>query len=180
MPATIKIGNSVDYAPSFLANDAVEGLRHFARGVIEAGHAAAALIADVAGEAAGAILDAGRGALGAGAIPGELLVESIRHPEQVLDNVLRAAEELGRTMRGVFANLIDRDEAVALAGLYLSRAVRLILEGAWEVTGGLLGLTTGILVNTVGTFRPLATSVRGDLLPVFGGSLDPDRVFIST
>ena len=107
-------------------------------------------------------------------------MEAIRHPGRVIDNVLRAAEELGRTMYDAFAGHVERGEAVALAGLRLGRAMRSILEGAWEVGGGLLGLVVGVLVNALGTFRPLAASERGELQLVFGGSRDPDRVFVST
>ena len=111
-------------------------------------------------------------------------MEAIRHPGRVIDNVLRAAEELGRTMYDAFAGLAQRGEAVAaavaLAGPRVGRAMRSILEGAWEVGGGLLGLVVGVLVNALGTFRPLAASERGELQLVFGGSRDPDRVFVST
>jgi phage-related protein len=181
--ATFVLENSVDYLLNFLENDFIEGIAKVAEGLLRAGHALADLMVSIADESAQLVLEVVRGALRAGAVIGDLLIETLRQPDAFLDHVAAAIEALGNTIGDMFRAVQARGaamiDALTLSLRRLGRSAQLILQGAAEIGGGLLGAVIAVLLSTLPSFRPLVAVERADAALVFGDTIDLDRVFIS-
>lgn len=181
--ATFVLENSVDYLLGFLETDFLDGVSLVVEAMLRAGHAVASLMVSIADESAQLVLEVVRGLLRAGAILGDLLVETLRHPDQFLDNVTAAVLALGNTVGDTFRAIEARGEAMiaalTLALQRLGQSAELILRGAGEIAGGLLGTVVATLLTTLPSFRPLLPVERADAELVFGSTIDLDRVFIS-
>jgi hypothetical protein len=119
-----------------------------------------------------------------GATLGQLVADSIRHPDQFLRNMLTAFEELGHTLDDIVASVAETGEElignIVTAFADLGRAVRDILGAVLRVAAAALTVAVVALLQTLISFRPLAAEERADARTVFGDSVDLDRVFITT
>src|SRR5690606_39263757 len=84
-----RIGNSIDYALNYLATDFIPGIAKFITGALRAGFELARLVVWTAGKAFEVTLEVVRGALEAGATLVELVVETVKHPDQAMENLMR-------------------------------------------------------------------------------------------
>lgn len=182
--ATQRLGNSISYVLNFLKEDLIPGIFNFVRGVVRAGFAVASLIAWMVEESLEVITEVVRGLIDIGTTIGTLIIETLQNPGDALDNLLRALRDIGQTLEDVYQAAIvetaeDFLEEVTLTLLEIGEAVFDMLNAVAEVALGAIGAVIGILLNTLGTYRPLTQNEIDDARTVFGDSLDYNSIFIS-
>ena len=114
----------------------------------------------------------------------ELVVETVKHPDQAMQNLVRAARELGKTLNDVvdaFKQAGDEfvDEVVRTL-VAIGENVKDMLLAVLEVAVGLLDTAIFVLMNLLNGFRHLSAAELADVEPVFGDSIDFDHVYIAT
>jgi hypothetical protein len=180
-----RIGNSIVYALNFLEKDFVPGIARFIKGAIDAGFEIGKLVAWMAGKALAITVEALIGALSAGLIMADLIVETIKHPDQAMNNLMAAARQLGQTMNQLVDSLVQageefKDEFVN-AMVAIGEDLVEMLEGFLEVAGGLLDSVVLILMEMLNSFRHLTVAERADAELVFGTtSIDLDHTYVAT
>jgi len=125
-----------------------------------------------------------RGMLEAGVTLAELVIETVKHPDQAMQNLLRAARQLGQTLNQVVdafqqAGAEFADEFVRTM-VAIGENIKDMLVAVLEVAVGLLGTVVILLMNLLNGFRHLTAAERADALLVFGTSVDLDNAFIAT
>jgi len=129
-------------------------------------------------------LEVVRGALQAGVTLATLVIDTVRRPDQALDNLVRAARELGRTLNEVVdafqqagEEFVDEFVRTMLA---IGENVKSMLVAVLEVAVGLLDSVIFYLMNWLNGFRRLSAAERADIELVFADTIDYDNIFIAT
>ncbi len=180
---TVKIENSVSYVLGYLENDFIPGVRDFVTGLLEAGYAVADLVIRVVDRSVDFIAATFDAALDTGVALVELLVETVKNPEDIVQNVMTAVQQIGQSLVDIYTAVEQAVEGliedITLALHAIGTAVVDMLEAVLEVAGGLLGTVIAILLNLLGTFRPLTEDEKADARTVFEDALDLDDIYVS-
>ncbi|MCU7830808.1 MAG: hypothetical protein KZQ85_17250 [Candidatus Thiodiazotropha sp. (ex Myrtea sp. 'scaly one' KF741663)] len=182
--ATVKLGNSVSYVLNYLQKDFLPGLAKFVKGVLDVGYEIAKLAAWMATRSVEIVAEITKGALDAGVTLATLITETIKHPNQALENFLQAIDSLGQTLNDLYqAVIVDTGEQfieeVTLTLRNIGRAVIDILNAVVEVAAGALGTVIGILMATLSSYRPLSDNEKADAREVYDDAIDLDDTYIA-
>ena len=122
--------------------------------------------------------------LEAGVTIGQLLVDTMLHPDRAYQNLLRAFDELGRAFSEVLdaakdlaADVLER---VVVMAREIGRAIVDILEAALEVIGGLVGTVVAILLRLLASYRKMTPNEIADAKIVFADTLDYDNIYFAS
>jgi hypothetical protein len=181
---TTTLKNSVSFVLLYLEKDFIPGIAKFVKGALAAGAVLADFMVTLAKRPFAIALEVTKSLLAAGVTLGALLVETIQHPGQGLENLLRAVKTLGQTTKDIFkAMTVDAAKAliedVTLTLHDLKEPVVDMLEAAAEVGAGLVGTVVSVLLNTLASYRPLTALEKADGKRIFGNSLDLDKIYVS-
>jgi len=181
--ATMRLRNSVSYVLNYLENDFLPGARRFVRGLMAAGYVLADLMARVLSRAVEFVAEVVRELLDLGGTLVDLLADVVTDPDAAIDRLLEALVEAGQTWDAIMAAAAaagdDIAGEVAESAARLEGPLREMLDGAWEIGGGLLGLVIARLFNSLGTYRLLTDAEKTEARRVFADSIDLDLVSIS-
>jgi hypothetical protein len=113
-----------------------------------------------------------------------LLVETVKHPDQALQNFLKAVEAAGKTMEDIFkAVIIDTGEQflkrVTLTLKNLGKPIKEMLAAVAEVSFGAVDTVISILLNTLGSYRPLSAQEKAEARQIYANSIDLDKIYVS-
>lgn len=181
---TMRIGNSVHYVLEFLKEDLIPGIFKFVKGVLRIGFAVASLIAWAIEQSVEIIGEVLKAALEIGATLGTLIAETIAHPHEALQNFLKAADSIGKTLKDVYRAVIVETaeeflEEVTLALKEIGNSIVDMLEAVYEIAGGALGTVISVLLNTLGTYRPMTANEKSDARKVFKDKLDYSTIYLA-
>jgi len=181
---TVKLENSIRYVLNFLEHDFIPGMKMFIKGVLDAGAEIADLIVWMASRTFTTVAAVVNALLSYGATVAELLVESIKHPDQAFRNFLQALQEGGRTLKDIFqAAIIDTSEQfldrVALTLKNLGNSIKEMLHAVAEISFGAVATVIAILLNTLASYRPLSAQEKAEARLVFANSVDLDKIYVS-
>jgi len=181
--ATMRLHNSVSYVLNYLENDFLPGVRRFVRGLMAAGYVLGDLMARVLSRAVEFVAEVVRELLDLGVTIVDLLVDVATDPDAAMDCLLEGLVAAGQTWTAIMtaAEAAGDDIAAEVADSVarLEGPLREMLDGAWEVGGGLFGLVVAQLLNSLGTYRPLTEAEKTEARRVFADSIDLDLVSIS-
>jgi hypothetical protein len=181
--AWTKLVNSYGYALTFLEKDFLPGVRKFVEGMVKAGATLATFAAEFAGHSLTLLTRVVETLLDLGFTLGELLVETVQHPEDALQNFLLAAKAAGRSTQELVAASVEAGDAVVRDTVAAWRELKVdaveILIAALEVGLGAVGAYFSYLLTWWGVHRPLNAGERASAEIIFGKSIDLDRVLVS-
>jgi hypothetical protein len=181
--ATLRLHNSVSYVLNYLENDFLPGARRFVRGLMAAGYVLADLMARVLSRSVEFVADVVLELLDLGVTLVDLLVDVATDPGSAMDRLLEGLIEAGQTWEAIMtaAEAAGDDIAAEVAASVgrLEGPLREMLDAAWEIGGGLLGLVIAQLLNSLATYRLLTDTEKTEATRVFGSSIDLDLVSIS-
>ena len=181
--ATMRLHNSVSYILNYLENDFLLGARRFVRGLMAAGYVLADLMARVLSRSVEFVADVVNELLELGVTVADLLVDVATDPGSAMDRLLEGLIAAGQTWTAIMtaAEAAGEDIAaeVVLSAGRLEGPLREMLDAAWEISGGLLGLVIAQLLNSLATYRPLTAAEKTEATRVFADSIDLDLVSIS-
>jgi hypothetical protein len=180
----VKVKISISYALLYLERDYLPGIKRFVKGALAAGLAVAEFTGFLVTCSFNVAIEIVIGLLDFGATLGALLIETARHPENALENLLRAAEVAGKRLQDIYhAAIVETGEqvlgAVTRTLVRLGKSVKELLDAALEVYGGAVGTVISILLGTLGSYRPLTQQEKDEARLIFGTSIDLDRVYVS-
>jgi phage-related protein len=182
--ATVKLENSVDYVLTYLEKDYIIGIRDFIEGVLNAGYALSELFIHIAGMTLEAFTEVIKSTLEYGVTLSELIIETIKNPEDILDNFMKAVEEAGKSLQDIYqAVIIDLSEEfieeVTLAFYKMKKAVIDILHAVAEIYMGAIGTVISILLNTLGSYRPMRADEVVQARLIYGDTFDYSTIYFS-
>ncbi|HTD89750.1 MAG TPA: hypothetical protein VK663_03745, partial [Burkholderiales bacterium] len=144
----------------------------------------AKLVVWTVGKAFEVALEVVRGALEAGVTLAELVIDTLQHPDQALQNILRAARQLGRTMNEVVDAFkqagTDFAERFVRTMVAIGEHAHDMLLAVLEVAVGALDSVVIELMNLLNGFRHLTAAERADAQLVFADTVDLDNAYIAT
>lgn len=181
--AWAKLANSCSYALTYLEKDLLPGVRQFVEGMVQSGVTLATFAAEFAGRSLVLVQELVTTLLDLGFTLEDLLIETVRHPEDALKNFLAAAKAAGRSTQELVAASVESGEGVvrdtAAAWKELEADAVEILEAALEISLGAVGAYLSFLLTWWGVHRPLNAEERASAEIIFGESIDLDRVLVS-
>jgi hypothetical protein len=114
----------------------------------------------------------------------QLVIETVQHPDQALQNLIRAARQLSQTLRDVVGAFQAAGDEFADEFVRTVRAigenVRDMLVAVLEVAVGWLDTVVFQLMNLLNGFRSLTARELADAQLVFANTIDWDHVWIAT
>lgn len=182
---TVKLENSISYVLLYLQKDFVPGIRRFVKGALDAGLAIGEFVAFLAERPLKVCVEIVGALLESGVTLGQLLIETVQHPDQALANLLRAAQAVGKTLKDIYhAAIVESGEQflkeVTLTLRKLERPVVDMLEAVAEVAAGAVATVITILLGTLASYRPLTAQEKAEAKPIFGDSIDLDKISVSS
>ncbi|MBK9369678.1 MAG: hypothetical protein IPN01_25835 [Deltaproteobacteria bacterium] len=183
--ATVRLGNSIGYALDWLSQDAIPAIGKFVKGALDAGGALTEFVAWAAKRTVTIVTEVVLGALEAGYTLGVLISETMKHPDQALENLLRAFDALGKTLEDLFqAAIVETGEQflqeVVKTAKAIGHAVKDMLMAVLEVALGAIGTVVMILTRMLSSARQLTPEERDDVAFVYGDSLNLDEIWLAT
>ena len=122
--------------------------------------------------------------LEAGATIASLIVATMLQPGDAWQNLLKALDTIGRTLAEIgdaaWGLGEDAFTAFVLSAKAVGRSVVETLEAALDVVGAAVAAAISILLNTLGTYRPMTQQEIDDARQVFEDSLDYDHIWFAT
>jgi hypothetical protein len=114
----------------------------------------------------------------------ELIIETMKNPEDILENFMKAVEEAGKSLKDVYqAVIIDLSEEfieeVTLTFYKMKKAVTDILHAVAEIYMGAIGTVISILLNTLGSYRPMRADEIVQARLVYGDTFDYSTIYFS-
>jgi hypothetical protein len=129
-------------------------------------------------------LEVVRGMLEAGVTLTELFVETLKHPDQVLQNMARAARQLGNTMKEIGQAFRDAGEEFAdefaRTMVAIGENAKDMLLAVLEIEVGWLDTVLFVLMTFLNGFRSLTDEEKADAELMFADTVDLDKVHIAT
>jgi hypothetical protein len=152
---------------NYMEKDFLPGLSSVIKGFLKAGESIVKILAWAANRSVEVMKEIINGAFEMGVTLATLITETIAHPDQALNNLIKAAREIGQTTADVFrAVIVDTANQfiseVTIALVSIGEAAVEILKGVLEVSGGAIGTVIAILFETLGSYRPLNQNERDD------------------
>jgi hypothetical protein len=181
--ALYKAHFTVDAILIWADKDALEGLRHIVHGMLDAGAASA----DIVGALAHLTIDAAvvvvKEALTSGETIASLILASLLHPTDTLDNLVTALELAGHSITNIAKQCGELSEVqvdALLASLErLGKSAVDILAGFAEVSLGALTTAFAVILNWYGSYRELTDAERFEAERVYGSSMQLDKVRVA-
>jgi hypothetical protein len=122
--------------------------------------------------------------LEAGVTIGQLLIDTMQHPDQAFQNLLTAMDTLGEAMTDIIDAAADLGEDVLERTVQMWKeigaGIAQILEAALEVLGGAFGTVVSILFRLLASYRPMTSQEIADARTVFGDKLDYSKIFFAS
>ena len=155
------------------------------QGALRAGAAVADFITWAAGRALETMTEVVKTLLEAGVTIGELLIDTMQHPDHAFENLLKAMDDArrgddrhrrgGRRRRRGCPRAHGPDAARRSAA-----RIAEILEAALEVLGGAFGTVVSILFRLLASYRPMTAQEIADARTVFADKLDYSKIFFAS
>ena len=113
-----------------------------------------------------------------------LVADMVRRPDQALNNLIKAARQLGQTLNDVVdafkkAGKEFADEFVRTM-VAIGENIKDMILAVLEVAVGMLDTVIFELMNLLNGFRSLTAEELADVQPVFQDTIDFDQVHIAT
>ena len=182
--ATVRLENSVLYALKYLEKDFLPGMADFVKGALAAGYELAELVIDLASLTAQGAIRGFRALLDLGQSLGDLLVATMRNPEDLLANLLAALDEADRTLEELYRVVIHEtggqyEQAVTQTLRDLERPIGEMLDAALEVGFGAVDTVLATLLSNLASYRPMTAAEIATARLVYGDTFDYDRIYFS-
>jgi hypothetical protein len=119
--------------------------------------------------------------LAAGRTIAQLVTDTIRHPQNALDNLVRALRELGKTVGDIVESAFlqpakDAQKRVLKALKDAGAGLLEVLEGVVEAGVGALDAAIAVILEVFGVFRKLRAEEKADARIVYKTSVPLDDV----
>ena len=182
--ATVKLENSIGYVLTYLEKDYIVGIRDFIKGVLDAGYALSELFVNVVSMTLEAFTEVIKTTLDYGVTLGALIVETMKNPQNIVENFMKAVEEAGKSIQDVYqAVIVDLSEEfieeVTNTYYKMKKAVKDILHAVAEIYLGALATVISILLNTLGSYRPMRADEIVEAKKIYGNTLDYSSIYFS-
>ena len=181
---TQRLKNSISYVLTWVATDAIDGLRAVVKGLLKAGAAVVELIGWAVARSVQAVKEVAAELLAAGATIAELVVDTIKHPQNALDNLVRGLRELGKTVGEIVNSAFlqparDAKKRVIQALKDAGEGLLEVLDGLIEAGVGALDAAIAIVLEVFGVFRKLRADEKTEAKLVYKKSppLDDVQIF---
>jgi hypothetical protein len=167
----------------FIEKDALPGMKKFVKGVMDMGYELADMVVWMAGATAAGAIAIAKSLLDYGITLTDLLAETLKHPEDALENLLKAVEEAGYTILEVFqaVDYTVQSYIDALVTTYydMEKPVKEIVEAVIEVSFGALDTVVALLLNNLASYRPMTQQEIQTAQLVYQDALDYDRIYFA-
>jgi hypothetical protein len=154
------------------------------KGALRAGQAVADFLTWAAGRALETVVEVTKTLLEAGVTIGELLLDTMAHPDHAFQNLLRAFDELGQAFSEILDEAVQLGEDVLVRAVEtareIGRAIGDILGAALEIAGGLFGTVVSILFRLLASYRKMTAAEIADARTVFGDKLDYSKIYFAS
>ncbi|MGB3800127.1 MAG: hypothetical protein WA952_09960 [Lewinella sp.] len=182
--ATIHLENSVVYVLKYLEKDFLPGMADFIKGALDAGYEVAELVVDFATLTAEAAIRGFRVLLDLGHTLTDLLIAGMQNPDELLANLLTAAEEAGNSLRDIYQVVIvdtagEYEAAVTQTLRDLEKPVRDMLNAALEVGFGAVDTVLATLLSGLASYRKMRPQEIATARLVYGDTFDYSRIRFS-
>ncbi|NUN04029.1 MAG: hypothetical protein HUU41_23225, partial [Bryobacteraceae bacterium] len=142
------------------------------------------LVSYMAGKTAIVVAEVVAAVFQGGVVFGEFIAATIDHPDDVLENLLRAAKEFGKTVKEMVSAAVEQAiEDMKKRTIDNLRDIGYsaleVVKAAAEIGGGAVATVVTIVLQWFGDYRPLTAEEMTDATSVYGKSLDLDKVQVA-
>jgi hypothetical protein len=178
----VKAGNTVDGILLWVGHTAVDKWHAIINGMLSAGAAVVDFVAWMADRGVQVIKGVTAELIGFGVSIATLVADMLAHPGNALRDLMKALDELGRTLKElVQVAIVQPTEDAARRALQalkdIGKSAVEILKAAVELPLSKIALLFAIILDWFpGTYRPLTDIEHAEAASVFGKSIDLDKV----